>query len=111
MFRLFKSSAVSLTPKEADERHRAGLIQLVDVREVSEWKQARVPGAVLLPLSTLTAASLNGLPHGKPIVFYCRSGNRSSRAVALCRQLGLAHDQHIAGGIMAWASAGLPIER
>ena len=111
MFRLFKSSAIALTPKEADERRRAGLIQLVDVREVSEWKQARVPGAVLLPLSTITAKSLDGLPKEKPIVFYCRSGNRSSRAVSICRQLGLAHDHHVAGGIIAWTSADLPIEK
>jgi len=111
VFGWFKSSVKSLTPSEAHQRHRAGEIHLVDVREVGEWRQARVPGAILLPLSTMTESRLKELPNGKPVVFYCRSGARSSQALSLCKRLGLPHDHHVAGGVMAWASAGLPIEK
>jgi rhodanese-related sulfurtransferase len=111
VFGLFKSWGISLTPEEAHKRHRDGAIHLVDVREVNEWTQARVPGAVLLPLSTMTEGRLKELPRGRKIVFYCMAGSRSSRAMSLCRRLGLPHDHHVAGGISAWARAGLPIER
>ncbi|WP_407050570.1 rhodanese-like domain-containing protein [Methyloraptor flagellatus] len=101
---------VTLTPAEAAAKFDAGEIALVDVREANEWAQARIPGAVLSPLSTLAADAAN-LPTDKPVVFYCMAGGRSAKAVALVQSLGIAVDTHVGGGITAWAQAGLPIER
>jgi rhodanese-related sulfurtransferase len=110
MFNLFKSArAIAVSPQEAHELARQGKIRLVDVREASEWAQMRVPGALHAPLSSL-ADRLSSLPQDKPIVFYCLSGQRSARAVELCKSLGKPYDTHVAGGISAWRAAGLPIE-
>lgn len=111
MFGLFKSTQVAeLSANEAHDRARKGEIQLVDVREAGEWAQMHIAGAVHMPLSLL-AQRLPTLPTGKPIVFYCLSGNRSKSAIGLCRQLGLAHETHMAGGITAWRAAGHPVTR
>jgi len=111
MLNFFKSArAIGVSPQEAYELERQGKICLVDVREADEWAQMRVPGALHAPLSRL-AIRLSSLPQDRPVVFYCLSGHRSARAVALCKSLGKSHDTHVAGGITAWRSAGLPVER
>ena len=100
----------TLTPREAAARAAAGEVLLVDVREPNEWGQARIAGAVHAPLSRLADEAAT-LPADKPVVFYCAGGVRSAKAVALCRQFGLAHDTHMGGGIAAWERDGLPVER
>jgi rhodanese-related sulfurtransferase len=81
-------------------------IVLIDVREPSEYAAERIHGALLFPLSTFD-------PHALPdsgsrtVVFQCRSGGRSAKAVAACQSAGLLHDSHLKGGIQAWKAAGL----
>ena len=80
---------------------------LLDVREPGEWAAGHAPTARHLPLGEL-AARAGELAGAGRIVCLCRSGNRSGRATALLRRLGLdAHD--MAGGMTAWAAAGLPV--
>jgi rhodanese-related sulfurtransferase len=100
----------TLSPKSAHELCRKGEICLVDVREANEWAQMRVPGAILMSLSSLESR-LSNLPKDKPVVFYCLSGKRSQKALDICRSHGLPHDTQIEGGIAAWHAAGLPVER
>jgi rhodanese-related sulfurtransferase len=110
MFNLFKSpQVVTHSAQDAYERFRRGEIYLVDVREANEWAQMRIPGALHAPLTRL-ADHLPGLPADKPVVFYCLSGMRSARAVALCQSLGKPHKSHVSGGMSAWRAAKLPIE-
>lgn len=111
MFGLFRPSGVrTVSPPEAERMARDGEAVLVDVRETGEWRQARIKGAVHLPLSRLQS-SLDQLPSDKPVVFYCLSGARSAQAVAVCRSKGLDHDLHMAGGLAAWNAHGLPLVR
>ncbi len=98
----------------ADEARRmlASLkgLQLVDVREPMEHRQARIPGARLIPLGELPGR-LRELDRGKPLVFYCASGNRSGQALEFARESGYHHARHLEGGIKAWAQAGFEVER
>ncbi|MEJ1159533.1 rhodanese-like domain-containing protein [Prosthecomicrobium sp. N25] len=110
MFGFRRKTVNTLTPQEVQERLAAGTITLVDVREPAEWADGRIPGAVHVPLSAF-AERARTIPEGKPVVFYCLSGGRSGRALALCKDLGLAHDTHMAGGISAWRAQGLPVTR
>jgi rhodanese-related sulfurtransferase len=80
---------------------------LVDVREPHEWQAGHAPRARHIPLGQLTVR-LHELPAGRPVVTVCRSGRRSARAAALLARDGReAHN--LAGGMHAWASAGLPV--
>ncbi|MFN8519344.1 MAG: rhodanese-like domain-containing protein [Chloroflexota bacterium] len=72
----------TITTTEANERLASGdqpAPLLVDVREASEFGVIRVPGAVLLPLSTL-ATRFEELPHDRPLLLMCAVGGRSARA-------------------------------
>jgi sulfur-carrier protein adenylyltransferase/sulfurtransferase len=82
---------------------------LVDVRRPDEWDLAHIPGALHLPQQELLErADKIGAPD-KPVVVYCRVGNRSLFAAAALRKAG--YDAvSMAGGIEAWADAGLPVE-
>lgn len=110
MFNNFKSSNVkTIHPAEAYELAQAGKITLVDVREANEWAEMHVPGAVHAALSTLPQ-TIATLAADKPIVFYCRSGQRSARAIEVATAAGKPYDTHVAGGILAWRAAGLPVD-
>jgi rhodanese-related sulfurtransferase len=85
-------------------------VLVVDVREPHEFAAAHIPGAVNLPLSSFDPAALPD-PGGRRLVLNCAAGGRSARAMAACDAARAAVDGHLAGGIGAWAAAGLPIER
>lgn len=83
-------------------------VQLVDVRETYEFEAGRIEGAHHLELSRL-ADEAGSLEADRPLVFYCRVGARSAMATQAFRASG--YDAHnLAGGLVAWASSGLPFE-
>jgi rhodanese-related sulfurtransferase len=86
-----------------------GTILLVDVREPNEIERERIPGAVVVPLSTFDPADLPD-PEGKRLVFSCRTGRRSVTASQAAQAAGLPYDAHMAGGIVAWKEAGFDTE-
>ncbi|MFA9215810.1 MAG: aminotransferase class V-fold PLP-dependent enzyme [Sphingomonadaceae bacterium] len=77
---------------------------LVDVREAHEFAAApALPGAAAVlsvPLSRLASQASDWL-HGprRPLVFFCRSGNRSVRAAQCLRRLGYAEVYNLSGGL------------
>lgn len=77
-------------------------IEIVDVREPSEWALCRIEGARLIPLGSL-ATRVHELDPSRTYVLQCRSGVRSARALALLRQSGFHHLLNLRGGILAWA--------
>lgn len=81
---------------------------LVDVREPSEFGMLRVPGAVLLPLSTFTTR-FEELPRDRPLLIMCAVGGRSARATDFLVANGYPDAVNVAGGITAWQGAGLPV--
>ena len=62
---------------------------IIDVRTAEEFADQHVPGAINIPLDQLFERidELKGV--SRPIVAYCRVGNRSGIAVALLRQQGI----------------------
>ena len=96
-----------LTPAAVREAMEARRVLLVDVREPNEYMAERIPGAVLFPLSTFDPAALPS-PDICEVVFHCKAGSRSAKAVEKCVAQGIAHTEHLAGGIDAWKAAGLP---
>jgi hydroxyacylglutathione hydrolase len=80
----------------------AGAVPL-DVRRASdEFDAAHVRGAVNVPHLRLSA-ELEKLPSGKKLLVYCKSGGRSSRAVAYLQRAGF-DAVNLAGGYDAWAA-------
>jgi rhodanese-related sulfurtransferase len=90
---------------ELAKLHPAG-IALFDVREPDEYEDARVPGAVLVPLATVPDR-VDEFPTSGPVYVICASGGRSKRASAFLRQHGV-DAINVAGGTKAWLAAGFP---
>ena len=51
------------------------------------------------------------LPKDQPMVCLCRSGRRSAEAASTLARLAFTSVGQIAGGVMAWEQAGLPVEK
>ncbi|HEY9108541.1 MAG TPA: aminotransferase class V-fold PLP-dependent enzyme [Roseateles sp.] len=93
-------------------RQPGGLV-LVDVREPYEQRLGQAPvldGAVqreAVALSGLPDALARwlALPAGTPVVFFCRSGNRSAQAARALRRLGHEQAWSLAGGLALWPRA------
>lgn len=88
-------------------RLHAGGIMLVDVRETDEYAQAHVPGADLVPLSTVPDA-LDRVPREGTVYVICARGGRSLRAAEFYRAQGI-DAVNVAGGTLAWIDAGHPV--
>jgi rhodanese-related sulfurtransferase len=94
---------IELTAEEARRRFDAGEVQIVDVREPYEWDAGRIPGDVRhIPLAELTAQAAT-LDQDKPVVLQCASGAQALRASGF-------EAYSLAGGLLAWQDAGLPLD-
>ena len=96
-----------LAPEDVAKGVAEGRYLLVDVREPNEVVVEAYPDAVVVPLSSFDPHDIPD-PDGKQVVFACRSGKRSVTASLAAQAAGLAHDKHLAGGLLAWKAAGLP---
>ncbi len=71
---------------------------LVDVRETYEFQSGHAKGAINLPLSELMSSLDNYRNLSRPIVVYCRSGNRSEHAKLVLQAKGIT-PVYNAGGL------------
>lgn len=102
------AAADVVAPEEAQRQVAGGEAELIDVRTQHEWDAGHVPGARHVPLDELPA-SAGELSRERPLLIYCRAGNRSAFAAEGLRSAGIeAHA--IEGGALAWAERGLPLE-
>ena len=102
-------------PREVDVDEARALLDAgavaLDVREPHEWEQARIPGAVHLPLGDLARRAGETLAdRNTPVVAYCAVGKRSLVAAQTLGRLGYADVASLAGGIAEWTDRGHPAE-
>lgn len=91
-------------------RARASVEQgaiLLDVREPFEWDAGHAPEAVHVPMSQLSER-VGELPAGRTIVCICHVGGRSAVVADALNRAGW-DALNVAGGMSAWAAAGLPV--
>jgi len=92
---------------EAKKMVEAGA-QLVDVRADHEWEAGRIPGAVHIALPELPAR-VGEIDKDKPVVVYCRGGNRSAMAATALGEAGYDVVK-LSEGALGWEEEGLPLE-
>ena len=98
----------------------AGAVQLinrekavvVDVCEAAEYASGHVTGSKNVPLGQLEE-KLPGTVKNKalPLILVCQTGARSGRALAIAKKLGYENVQSIGGGLGAWRTANLPVDK
>jgi rhodanese-related sulfurtransferase len=82
--------------------------QLVDVRADHEWETSHIAGATHLPLAEL-AERAGEIDKDRPVVLYCRGGNRSTMAAEALTAAGYDAAK-LSEGIVGWAEEGLPLD-
>jgi rhodanese-related sulfurtransferase len=81
--------------------------QLLDVRADHEWEAGRIAGATHLPLAEL-AERTGEIDKDRPVVLYCRGGNRSAMAADALSAAGFDAVK-LSEGIVGWDEAGLSL--
>ncbi|MCU0519872.1 MAG: rhodanese-like domain-containing protein [Anaerolineae bacterium] len=99
-----------VTPEELAALLDTGEVVVVDVREEDEYAAGHIPGAILIPLGSLTSR-LGEVPTDRPVVLVCRSDNRSGEAYRLLTDRGFDNVSNMVGGMIAWQAAGLEVAR
>lgn len=102
----------SLTAEGAVQLINREKAVVIDVCEPNEFAAGHVGGAKNIPLSQLEQ-KLSGAVKNKalPVILVCQSGARSKSAVNIAKKLGYEQAQSLAGGLSAWKSANLPVEK
>ncbi|WP_393964761.1 rhodanese-like domain-containing protein [Exiguobacterium sp. S22-S28] len=89
------------TAKEVQEKLENGeQLNIIDVREVDEVKEGKIPEAIHIPLG-LVEFKMNELDKKKQYVMVCRSGARSGRATTYLEGQGF-DVINMDGGMMAY---------
>ena len=74
---------------------------LLDVRQPNEYATGHLPGAILIPLGDLPSR-IEDIDSAKPVIVYCRSGNRSKSAVGILNGADRENVYNMEGGILAY---------
>jgi phage shock protein E len=85
-------------------------VLVLDVRELNEYEAGHIPGVTLIPMGEV-ANRLNEIPTDQTVIVTCRTGNRSGQVADFLRQNGYTNIHNMAGGIVEWEAAGLPVEQ
>ena len=105
----------TITPRQLNDRLQQGeKLHLLDVRTPAEHAEIHVPDVHLVPLDRLDAtklASVNRFAKDQPLYIFCRTGNRAKQAAEKLEKSGYEQCHVVEGGTMAWAEAGLPVNR
>jgi len=99
-------------PREVSREEARKLVeegaQLIDVRADHEWEAGRIAGAKHVPLPDLPQRT-GEIDQDRPVVVYCRGGNRSSMATAALAEAGFDAVK-LTDGIVGWSEDELPLE-
>jgi thioredoxin 1/putative thioredoxin len=103
-------AAGALKPVELAQLLREGAVVPVDTREAAAYARAHLPRAVNIPMDEIEGrlAELHMLA-GQPVV-YCRSGDKTKDLATSLAEQGVPV-AFLEGGMLAWESEGLPVER
>jgi rhodanese-related sulfurtransferase len=108
------ADTAAITPAAVGERLAWADRSLVmlDVRTPEEYAEGHVPGARNIPHTEL-AARIGELADAKTrdVVVYCRSGNRSAKALEVLRGAGFARLFHMQGDYLRWSEESRPVTK
>jgi rhodanese-related sulfurtransferase len=86
-------------------------VQVLDVRERSEWDAGHIPGSVFMHWHDIVEVPPE-LDPGRPIAVICAAGVRAGTTASLLRRHGAEYVLHIVdGGVPRWGSLGNELER
>ncbi len=83
---------------------------ITDIRTPEEFNEGHIENAVNIDFYSETfREDLDKLDKSKTYFIYCRSGNRSGRAMPIMKELGFQEVYNLSAGIKEWTAEGLPV--
>lgn len=83
---------------------------ILDIRTLEEYESGHLENSIRIDFySEDFEEQLDKLDKNKTYLIYCRSGNRSSKALNIMLEIGFKEVYHISGGIIEWTAEGYPI--
>jgi len=103
-----------ITPEEAfnliKENQGSPDFVIIDVRTPEEFAGGHIENAINIDYYSDTFRDdLNKLDKNKTYLIYCRSGNRSGKALDIIEESDFLEAYNMLGGITAWQAEGLPV--
>ncbi len=85
---------------------------VIDVRDENDYKHGHIINALHIPVGRMEARLGELEPfRDRPIIVACRTGQTSARAGVALNKQGFKTIYKLAGGMMAWQSANLPVTK
>jgi len=82
-------------------------IQLIDVRTAQEYSEGHIDNAQNIDYFSETfEADIAKLDKNKPVIVYCKSGNRSAKCAKKMEEAGFVKIYDLDGGISKWRHEG-----
>jgi rhodanese-related sulfurtransferase len=107
-----QSKPTSITPQAlADSLANTNTV-IVDVRTEQETEKGYIDGAMFINFyETDFVEKLRKLDKNKTIFLYCQASGRSKKAAEILAGEGYPKVYYLAGGIMDWQKASLPLKK
>ncbi len=81
---------------------------VIDTRQIKEWEEAHVQGAVFIPFYEILDR-LADIPRNEDVYVYCGSGYRAAAVASVLENLGYDRVIHVDDNFSNAAVAGLPV--
>lgn len=100
-----------ISPEEMQELQKDKSIQVVDVRTPKEHALESIPNSQNIDFNSPNfEEEVAKLDKTKPVILYCRTGNRSSKCAEKLEDAGFIKIYELKGGISRWKYEGLDVE-
>lgn len=107
-----RADATPLTTAQATLMINRENANVLDVRDAEEFAAGHLPGARnIAPENFSSRANELEKLKKKPLIVYCKTGQRALRAAGELKKLGFETVYNLEGGINAWTNAGLPVAK
>lgn len=99
-----------LTPTQATMLINRQDAQVIDLRGAEDYARGHLPDSRNIPLEQFEARAgeIDKLKDA-PLILICQNGANSAKACGQLQKLGFAKVHSLAGGIIGWRTAGLPV--
>lgn len=94
-----------------DRLREKGEFEVIDVRTLEEFEQGHIPGAKVVDVkSSDFQDKIAQMDKDKEYLVYCRSGNRSSKALQIMKEAGFTNAHNVEGGYLKWSEKHKDLE-
>ena len=84
---------------------------MIDMRNDKDYQAGHIVNAIHLPEYNDSSIKRLEKFRERPLIIYCRSGQRSAGVCSKLRKQGFEPVYNLKGGVLAWQNASLPLSR